>query len=473
MTSSQNADRHYPNDHDADLSQDGSHDEMIAPGISRRSFMRALGLTGAAAAVPVVSSSLGATSAAAALAVSPAARAASKGARTQAGQATASSSASADGILVMVTLYGGNDGLNTVVPFGDPAYQAARGNLALRDGAILPLDSSFALNSSLQRMKGLWDQKKLAIVQGVGYPNPNRSHFRSMDIWQTARAEEVTNTGWLGRWHDATGPDPLRMVNIGRSLPRFMFGTKGSGAAINPGKLTLPGGKNGEALLTELGRGSGASSLGPLGARIAASNADLVRSKNSFAPILNAAKADGSYDNAGGGSTNLEGGGAASGDSASGLTRDLQQVSLLIRAGAPTRVYGVALGGFDTHADEANQHARLLSYVDQAVGTFYDEVSKDPRGQNVTVVIYSEFGRRVQGNGSDGTDHGTAAPMLVVGPQVKGGFYGQPSSLTDLDQGDLKFTTDFRSVYATVLGKTLGLDPAAALGKAYPTLAFL
>ncbi len=434
---------------------------MIAPGISRRSFLRALGIT-TTVAVPAIGSSIGAPGASAkARSVQRASAAASRSANA------APPASNGNGILVMVTLYGGNDGLNTVVPYSDAAYQAGRADLALRDAAVLPLDASFGLNSSLARVKGLWDQKKVAIVHGVGYPEPNRSHFRSMDIWQTGRPDAVENTGWLGRWHDATGPDPLRMVNIGTSLPRFMVGTKGSGAALNPGKLSLPGGKNGETIVTELGRGADNASLGRWGQRLAASNADLVRAKNTFAPMLGASAGPG-----GGGSTNLEGG-VALGAAVSPLTRDLQEVSLLIRAGAPTRVYGVALGGFDTHAVEREQHARLLSYVDQAIGTFYDEISKDPKGQQVTVVVYSEFGRRVNVNGSNGTDHGTAAPILVVGPSVKGGFYGQPPSLTDLDQGDLKFTTDFRSVYSTVLGAGLGLDPTAVLGKAFAPLGFL
>jgi uncharacterized protein (DUF1501 family) len=443
---------------------DHSDDEMIAPGISRRSFLRALGIT-TTVAVPVIGSSIGAPGASASNSNSSQ-RASAALASAAGAKAAAPPASNGNGILVMITLYGGNDGLNTVVPYSDAAYQAGRADLALRDAAVLPIDASFGLHSSLARVKGLFDQKKVAIVHGVGYPEPTRSHFRSMDIWQTARPDTNELTGWLGRWHDATGPDPLRMVNIGSSIPRFMVGTKGSGAALNPGKLTLPGGKQGETIVTELGRGADNASLGRWGQRLAASNADLVRVKNTFAPMLGASQAGG------GGSTNLEGG-VALGAAVSPLTRDLQEVSVLIRAGAPTRVYGVALGGFDTHAVEREQHARLLGYVDQAIGTFYDEISKDPKGQQVTVVVYSEFGRRVNVNGSNGTDHGTAAPILVIGPSVKGGFYGQPPSLTDLDQGDLKFTTDFRSVYSTVLGAGLGIDANAVLGKAFAPLGFL
>ena len=363
----------------------------------------------------------------------------------------------------MVTLYGGNDGMNMVVPYGDPAYAANRQAVAINPDQVLKIENGFGLHPEMKGLKSFYDQKRLAIVHGVGYPQPNRSHFRSMDIWQTARPTEVTNTGWLGRWYDATGPDALRMINIGGSLPRFMIGTKGAGANLNPGKITLPGGAAGERTIQGLGRNQeNVSALGQWGTRIAASNADLLRVKNTYAPLLN-----NSTEAAGGGSTNLEG------EASNGLTRDMQEVARLVNAGAPARVYGVSLGGFDTHAGELGQHAQLMAYLDQALTAFSASIAANPRGQKVTVVVYSEFGRRVQVNGSDGTDHGMAAPVLVLGPQVKGGQYGQPPSLTDLDLGDLKFTTDFRSVYATVLGKTLGIDPAVSLGGSFPLLGFL
>jgi uncharacterized protein (DUF1501 family) len=438
-------------------------DQEIAPGITRRSFMAALGLGATVAAAPLANAS------AATNKKRPASTSTSAPTPTTVTTAPAPpsspapSSAQGDGILVMVTLYGGNDALNMVVPFSDPAYLSARKAVAVNPDQTLKLDGNFGLHPSFVGLKNLFDQKHLALVHGVGYPDANRSHFRSMDIWQTAKPTEITNTGWLGRWHDATGPDALRMVNIGGSLPRFMVGTKGSGANLNPGKINIAGGAAGEKVITNLARNTeNTGALGPLGARIAASNGDLIRVKNTYAPLLN-----NSTEVVGTGGTNLEG------DGNNSLTRDLQEVAKLINAGAPARVYGASLGGFDTHASELDQHARLLSYVDQALTQFYSAVAGSPRGQKVTVVVYSEFGRRLQINGSDGTDHGAAAVTMVLGPQVKGGQYGQPPSLTDLDNGDLKFTTDFRSVYATVLGQTLGIDPSAALGSAFPLLGFL
>jgi uncharacterized protein (DUF1501 family) len=462
MTTPANSEHQYSEHQYTDNSRGADQfyaDHEIAPGITRRSFMAALGLGAGVAAAPLSAVSAAPTKKAKAPKNAKAAPA--KAASTSA--PASGSSANGDGILVMVTLYGGNDGLNTVVPFTDPAYLAARPNVAVNPDQALRLDNNFGLHPELKGLKGLFDQKHLAVVMGVGYPEPNRSHFRSMDIWQTARPTEVTNTGWLGRWHDATGPDPLRMINIGGSMPRFMAGTKGSGANLNPGKLALPGGAAGEKLIANLGRNfENTAGLGPLGARIAASHADLVRVKSVYAPLVNTKS-----DTAGGGGTNLEGEGYNS------LTRDLLEVAQLINAGAPARVYGASLGGFDTHASEIETHARLMSYVDQALTQFYAAVSSNARGQKVTLVVYSEFGRRVAINGSFGTDHGTAGPVLVLGPQVKGGLYGQPPSLTDLDSGDLKFTTDFRSVYSTVLGSTLGIDPSAALGGNFPALGFL
>jgi uncharacterized protein (DUF1501 family) len=432
---------------------DPTEDQEIAPGISRRSFMAALGVGAGAVAIPGWASRAEAA---------PAQTARPGNARQQSGGSSSAAGAAGDGIVVMVTLYGGNDGLNTVVPYTDPAYQAGRQQLAIPADQVLKIDNNFGLHPSMAGLKSVYDQGKLAVVMGVGYPEPNRSHFRSMDIWQSARPQEFSNIGWLGRWHDATGPDALRMLNIGGSLPRFMVGTKGSGASLNPGRIDLPGGKVGEEVVASMGRNED-QSLGQWGLRIAKSNADLVRVKNTYAPLLSA----GSAEYGGGGSTNLEGEGGNS------LTRELQEVAKLINAGAPARVYGVALGGFDTHASELGQHSRLLGYVSEALTGFHTAMMASPRGQKVTVVVYSEFGRRVNVNGSDGTDHGAASSMFVLGPQVKGGLYGTPPSLTDLDNGDLKVTTDFRSVYATVLGKTLGIDPSVALGSAFPLLPLL
>ncbi len=439
-------------------------------GLSRRSFLGAAG----AAAVGVVGSaaisSSGPASAATrnAVTIKPAGQTSTtvKPAATPALTTTPVAPIDGKAILVLLTLYGGNDGLDTVVPYSNSAYLSARGALAFQANQVLQLDSELGLNAKLAGLKTLWDRKRVAIVRGVGYPNPNRSHFRSMDIWQTAVPETTEVSGWLGRWHDATGPDPIRMVSIGAAVPRFMVGFKGGATALPSGQLALPGGTALANAFGQLHRPGAGADLGQWGARLGAVGADLLRVQSQLGAILNGGvEADGS--------SSLEGGATANGDTLTELDKQFDEVSRLINGGAPTRVFGVSLGGFDTHATEREKHDNLLGAVDRSVSRFMSAMEASPNGQNVVLMIYSEFGRRVSANLTDGTDHGTAAPVFVIGPKVKGGFYGDSPSMSDLDQGDLKYTTDFRSIYATLLGTGLGFDPAVILRKAFTPVPFL
>ena len=367
-----------------------------------------------------------------------------------------------DGILVLLTLYGGNDGLNTVIPYEQGGYLGGRRELGYRPDEVLPLGEGLALHPGLAGLKSLWDTGQLAIVRGVGYPNPNRSHFRSMDIWQSAMPDEQVVTGWVGRWLDLGGNDPLRAVSVGGSLPRIFGGEKASGAAVPVGELQIPGGtslRSAFATLVEPSPGSA-----PLAARVAQSGKDLLTVDHAIADMLAGQAEDGEAS----GAASLEGTGGGN-----SLAAQLGLVARLVKAGSPTRVYGVSLGGFDTHANEKETHARLLGDVDEAVTGFFKALEGSPEGTRVVLVAYSEFGRRVAANGSEGTDHGTAAPVFAVGPPVKGGFYGEDPSLTDLDGGDLKFTTDFRSVYATLLQDLLGVEAKASLGRSFAPVPFL
>jgi len=367
-----------------------------------------------------------------------------------------------DGILVLLTLYGGNDGLNTLIPYEDGGYLGGRRNLGYQPQEVLALSDGLALHPNLKGLKSLWDAKRLAIVRGVGYPNPNRSHFRSMDIWQSAAPDDSVATGWIGRWLDGTGTDPLRALSVGGSLPRIFGGEKAAGAAVPVGELTIPGGAavhNGFQALTVATPGSS-----PLAARVSQSGADLLTVDHAIADMVAGQPAD----EAAGSTAPLEGAGAAN-----ALTGQLNLVARLVKAGSPTRVYSVSLGGFDTHANEKETHARLMGDLDEAVSGFFKNLAGSPQEGRVVLAAYSEFGRRVAANGSNGTDHGTAAPMFVAGAGVKGGFYGDEPSLTDLDAGDLKFTTDFRSVYATLLQDVIGIDAKASLGKAFTPVPFL
>ena len=341
-----------------------------------------------------------------------------------------------DPVLVLVTLYGGNDGLNTVVPAADAVYQGGRPDLAYRPEEVLDLGDGLGLNPGMPRIHELWNDDRVGIATGVGYPRPDHSHFRSMAIWQTASPETSVPTGWLGRWLDATGDDPLRAVSLETTAPPFLAGTRRAGSTVRPNGLQLPTGPNDESLRL-LSRPSPADS--PSEARAAGSVADLY----TVAAAVNAA--------------------LAAGPGTGQLAAQLDAIGALLRAGAPTRVYSASIGGFDTHADERGTQQRLLSELDGAIGSFVDGVADLDRP--VVTVVYSEFGRRVRANASQGTDHGTAGPLFVIGSGVASGFLGDRPSLSDLDNGDLRYTVDFRDVYASLLQDVLGADPEPVLGR--------
>jgi uncharacterized protein (DUF1501 family) len=410
--------------------------------LTRRKFLIASGVTGAAAL---------------------AAGAGTIGWREIAGRAAADPLPTDANVLVLVTLYGGNDGLGTVVPYADGAYHDARPDLAYGPDEVLKLDDQLGLNPSMKGFKSLWDAERLAVVRGVGYPKPDHSHFRSMDIWQSGSPDHPASTGWIGRWLDVTRPDPLRVVSVGATLPPLAVGEKAAGVALPLTSFKAPAGALG-AGVKALAAADPADP--PTRAMAARATGTLLSATATFGPPLDAAT----------GSTDDEEGNQAQGGSAGGqgaLAKQLAIVSRCIRAGVPTQVYAVSLGGFDTHADEEGTQSRLLGELDSAVAGFLAELDKDPRGSKVVLAVYSEFGRRVGANASQGTDHGTAGPVLVAGHPVRGGFYGDQPSLTSLDDGDLKVTTDFRSAYGTLLERVLDTDAGRVLSGSRPALDFL
>jgi uncharacterized protein (DUF1501 family) len=411
--------------------------------LTRRRFLVASGVTGATAI---------------------AAGAATVGWRELASRAATDPLPSDASVLVLVTLYGGNDGLGTLVPYADPAYRDARPDLAYDEGEVLKLDDQLGLNPAMKGFKGLWDAGRLAVVRGVGYPKPDHSHFRSMDIWQTGSPERPVSTGWVGRWLDVTGPDPLRVVSVGATLPPLAVGGKAAGVALPLTGFAAPSGALGEGVAA-LARPDRADP--PTQAMAARSSATLLQATSVFGPPLAAADDGAEEDD---GEAQQQG---ASAGGQSGLGRQLDAVSRCVRAGVPTRVYAVSLGGFDTHADEKGTQSRLLGELDGAVAGFLSGLADDPRGRKVVVAVYSEFGRRVAANASDGTDHGTAGTVLVAGPAVRGGFHGDQPSLTALDDGDLRVTTDFRSVYGTLLERVLNTEAGRVLDGTRPALDFL
>ncbi len=373
------------------------------------------------------------------------------------------------GVLVMVTLYGGNDGLNTVVPAADPAYQSARADLAYQPGEVLDLGEGLGLNPGLKGLHALWGSSELAVVRGVGYPQPDRSHFRSMAIWQTASPETSLTTGWLGRWLDATTTNPLLAVSVDALVPPMLAGEKLAAASLPLSGLKLPGGRAAgpvDRAVALLGRPS--PDDGPWQARAARSWVDLRSAVEVLGPAAPARVGAATPTPSPSPSTDptpedtQAQGGSAGGQGE--LAAQLDTVARLVELGVPTRVYSVSLGGFDTHSDERGTQERLLGVLDRALTAFHHRLQGTERGRQVVVAVYSEFGRRVVANASDGTDHGTAGPVLVLGRGVQGGFHGDEPSLTDLDGGDLRAGTDFRSIYATLLHRVLGADPGQVLG---------
>lgn len=355
-------------------------------------------------------------------------------------------------ILVLVTMYGGNDGLNTVVPYADSAYYDARPDIAYSADEVLKLDERYGLNPGMRGMADMFRGGSLAIVRGVGYPEPDRSHFRSMDIWQSASLDNTVTTGWIGRWLDQNGSDPLLALHFGRVIPRLVMGD-GTIASLFSGesKPTV----NFTDLMLALSEHD--SDDTPAMKMVCDSYRDADHVNSAMSPLF------------------VDGGPLSSPAifEERGLTAQLNIVADCIAAKVPTRVYSVAIGGFDTHADELGTQESLLTALDRAVTSFMDKMKTTNNGRDVVLMAYSEFGRRVRANSSDGTDHGTAGPVFLAGDLVKGGFHGEDPTLTDLVDDDLKVTTDFRDVYHEVLTHVLGSDSDSILGKGRKDIGFL
>jgi uncharacterized protein (DUF1501 family) len=357
-------------------------------------------------------------------------------------------------ILVVVELTGGNDGLNTVVPYGDDAYYRARPTIGILSNETIKLNDHFGLHPAMTGFEALFKDGKLAIVHGCGYPDPNLSHFTAMDWWHTAAPHGNELYGWLGRFADEDKSKPVEyyMVNIGTRQSRAIASAKQSPVVFSDPKKFGRAGTDAEQKVFEL-----------YGKPYETTNSSLdfvnsvSRTATTGASLVRHACAE--YR------TMVDYG------AGSNLALDLKKVSGLIKAGLPTRIFYVSLGGFDTHASQAATQQLLLIYVADALRGFMEDVERMGRGDDVALMVFTEFGRRVNENMSKGTDHGAATPMYILGKGVKGGFYGQPPSLTDLDDGNLKMTTDFRSVYATMLKEWMGFEDTKGVLKGdYPTL---
>jgi uncharacterized protein (DUF1501 family) len=365
-----------------------------------------------------------------------------------------------DNILVVVQLSGGNDGLNTVIPVKSDDYRKARKNIGITS-RTLALNDDFALNPGMTGFKELFDAGKLAVINGCGYPQPSRSHFRATEIWQTANPKQSQPSGWLGHYldHAMRGTtNPLAAVNIGSELPQALVADGAPVPSIGSTedfRVKFDGSaENDPASADKILRSLNAirdqtPSLQFLSrqATNAIVTADKMRS-------LKAYKADANYPY-------------------DGLGKDLRTIAQLIGGNFGTKLFYCQTGGYDTHANQVNGHEQTLGHMTAAINAFMKDMTAKGMADKVTVMCFSEFGRRVGENNSNGTDHGAAGPMFLTGGRVKGGLFGGYPSLTDLDDGDLKYTTDFRRVYSTLLEKWLNTDSAGVLGNQFETMDLL
>jgi uncharacterized protein (DUF1501 family) len=385
-------------------------------------------------------------------------------ARAQALDGSRIAQTASDRTLIVVQMAGGNDGLNTVVPFSDPMYLKVRPTLAIAENKVLPLDTGLGLHPNLLPLKKLWDAGHLAIIEGVGYPNQSLSHFQAMDIWQTLDLSGNGSEGWLGKLVsglvDKEG-HPFKAIDIGVQTAHAL-------QSISTQVPTIANVKT--------------YSLYPDPVDVDHSNARLqalMKLYNSYpgtAPY--AALLDTTALNAQDGSRQLHQADATYQSSVTypkGPFADgLKVLAEAIVQDLGLRVGYVALGGFDTHANQQATHDTLLLTLANGLSAFYNDLAAHGKADKVVVMTWSEFGRRIHENGSLGTDHGTAAPLFVLGNPVNKGIYGEPPSLSNLDEnGNLKYTVDFRSIYATVLDRWMGASSRDILGGSFGSQNFL
>ncbi len=387
-------------------------------------------------------------------------------------------------ILVLIQLAGGNDGLNTVVPYTNDFYYNARPTIAIPKQQVLTLNDTLGLNPSMTGFKSLYDSGHLSIVNGVGYPNPNRSHFRATEIWQTASDEDKYLTdGWIGRYFDnaCQGCDPTVGINIGPRLPQSFSSHNPTGITLeNPESYRFMGaGLHDDEETAYRSMYESNPDFAPTGSNSGASVSMVsgtvtLQSGQSALDFLERTSMDAQVS-----SDKIRAIASKTPDTSaypnSGLARDLRLVGRLIAGGLPTRVFYVSQGGYDTHTNQRNGQDNRLKELSEAVKAFTDDLTSLGVFDRVMIMTFSEFGRRVAQNGSGGTDHGAAAPMFLIGSNMKAGLLGTEPSLAhaDLTDGDVRYNTDFRSVYASVLQDWLKTNSTPILGRQFPTIPIL
>ncbi|MBV8688697.1 MAG: DUF1501 domain-containing protein [Candidatus Eremiobacteraeota bacterium] len=369
-------------------------------------------------------------------------------------------SGGANRVLVLVNLQGGNDGLNCVVPHGDELYYRYRPTLGIPKSNVLPINDRIGLNPAMKSFKTLYDRGVVAIVQGVGYPDPDHSHFRSTEIWQTAAPDRYEHTGWLGRYLDDANLPKNNLFNgiaISQVLPEALV-------ARNTDVPAVPQ-LNGYGLLSDRNRAarSAYSSIvedtrmpfrSPYLGHVMEIEDHAQKGSEELPKLIAGYKTDASYPG-------------------SPIGRSLALAAQIIGSNIGTRVLYVQHGSFDTHINQKGTQDRLLGEFSDAIAAFYNDLAAHGNEGRVLTLTFSEFGRRVGENASRGTDHGEGSPLFMVGGGVKGGIYGSYPDLTRLNMGNLAFTTDFRSVYATVLERWLGRPAASIVGGTFAQLPLL
>ena len=358
-----------------------------------------------------------------------------------------------DRLLLVLYLAGGNDGLNTVVPYLDGVYKSMRPTIGLKADEVSSIGGGLGLHKSLAGVHRMWRAGQVAVVHNVGYPNPNFSHFDSTYIWETASPEMRYHTGWLGRYLDATegaAAGAVRAVAVGPGgLPRTLVGEDGDGVAMN--SLT-------DFSFADAGRPDAQLRRATYAAFRAGAPAGSMRDKviaaqgNMSAAVATVSKVAGDL---------------------SGPMTPAKSVAQMFAAGVGTEIGFITVGGFDTHTTQRGAHADLLTEVDTAIAEFFDAAATLGIADRATVVTFSDFGRRVGENASNGTDHGSSMPVLVMGPRVRGGSYGSRPDLRELDAGNMVPAIHLGSVYSSVLAQAFGVDPAPIMGHDHPMLPLL
>lgn len=366
--------------------------------------------------------------------------------------------------LVVLEMMGGNDGLNTVVPYTDSAYPLVRSRIGIPQNTVLALDGRLGLNPVMTGLKALWDKNRVAVLENVGYPNSSLSHFSSRDIWHTADPALAQRRGWLGRWADAAignNGNPLACAAISQSLPRTLLADSVSVPSfVNIATYSYstdgayPGDRNNQ-LGAFLAQGADQYEIENTVSEVTGLGNAAISSSNILQTVSSGYVPAGAYP-------------------AGSLGAGLLLIAQIINANVGARILYVTYGGFDNHANEDQDHDALVKTVSDAIRAFFDDLDGHGKSHDVVLMTWSEFGRRVQDNASRGTDHGTSAPHFVVGDAIAPGIYGNPPSLTSLDSnGNLKIENDFRSYYGTILSDWLQADSSAILGAGWPNLGFV